>query len=226
MSNDQLYNALKDVADRVQQNFPLSKLTTFKLGGPARYVVTVSSVENLQKVIEIASENDLEFFILGGGSNMLVSDEGYDGIAIRLQLEGVAIDGEVVIAQAGAKTVTAAQKCSAEGLTGFEWGVGVPGTIGGAVRGNAGAMDGEMKDVVTEVQAIIDGEVVTLKNADCEFGYRHSAFKENGGIILSATLELKKGDPKIGLHKMQEFLKYRMETQPKGFASTGCIFKM
>lgn len=220
-----MYSQLQEVAESVKRNVSMSRLTSFKIGGPARYLVTVTSIAQLQDVLALAAEYDIQTFVLGGGSNLLVADEGFDGVVIQLKLTELTIADTVVIAQAGVKTVEIAQKSVAAGLTGFEWGVGVPGTIGGAVRGNSGASTGEMKDAVTSVTALIDGEIVDLGNAECAFGYRHSMFKENGGIVLSVTLTLVHGDKQESMKKLQEYLQYRMETQPKGYASTGCIFK-
>lgn len=225
MLGDQIHKQLSSIASDARQDVPLSKWTTFKIGGPARYMVTVATVDELRRVLALANEHGLEIFIFGGGSNMLVADAGFEGIVIRIGFNKIEVQGTHVIAQAGAKTAEVAQKSVAGGLTGFEWGVGVPGTIGGAVRGNAGASGGEMKDAVECVQVLVDNEIVEYTNAACGFGYRHSAFKESGGIVLSVTLTLTPGDPAVGMKKIQEYLVYRMTTQPKGFASTGCIFK-
>ncbi len=222
---DAITKQLTPHVQEIRQQVSMAKLTTFKVGGPARYLVTVASVESLQAVLAVAARAGLATIVLGGGSNMLVSDIGFTGIVIRLAMSRVTIEGTRVVAEAGAKTVALAQQTVAAGLAGFEWAVGVPGTIGGAVRGNAGAVGGEMKDSVVQVEALIDGEVFTVSNAECEFGYRHSIFKENGGIILSATFSFTPGDPAEGAKKMHDALLYRMTTQPKGFASAGSVFK-
>lgn len=203
----------------------MSKHTTFKIGGPAEYFLQLTDVAKLPELLSFLDGEGIEYMILGGGSNMLVHDEGFRGVVIEIQDKGYKIDGNLVEAAAGMITVQLAQATVKEGLTGFEWGVGVPGTIGGAVRGNAGAMGVEMKDNIKEVEAYIDGDVVRLSNDDCAFGYRSSRFKTDGGIVLRAWLELEKGDAKAGMKEALSVLKYRNETQPKGFASTGCIFK-
>lgn len=225
MLGDQIYKQLQSAASEAKQNISMAKWTTFKIGGPARYMVTVASLEQLRAVLAIAAQHGLPTVLLGGGSNMLVCDEGFEGIVIRLGMRTITIDGRRVCAHAGAKTAEVASRSVAAGLTGFEWAAGVPGTIGGATRGNAGASGGEMKDTVVSVEALIDGEVVVFTQAQCGFGYRHSAFKENGGIILSVTLELQPDMAKEGMKKIHDVLLYRMTTQPKGLASTGCIFK-
>jgi UDP-N-acetylmuramate dehydrogenase len=135
------------------------------------------------------------------------------------------IKNSLVEADAGCITVDVAQKTIAAGLTGFEWGVGVPGTIGGAVRGNAGAAGFEMKDNVQSVDVYMDGDVVTLSNTACEFHYRDSIFKHSSGVILRATLALREGDSKVAFKQAIDNLQYRNQTQPQGFASIGCTFK-
>lgn len=222
---DAITKQLTPHVQEIRQHVSMAKLTSFKIGGPARYLVTVNTIESLRFVLDVAARAGLSTIILGGGSNMLVADIGYTGIVIRLAMTRVTIEGNRVTAEAGVKTVALAQQTVAAGLTGFEWAVGIPGTIGGAVRGNAGAVGGEMRDNVVTVEALVDGDIATFTNADCGFDYRHSAFKENGGIILSTTLELAAGDPATGAKKMHDALMHRMTTQPKGFASTGCIFK-
>ncbi len=225
---NELYTTLKTFG-HLKANEPMSKHTTFKIGGPAEYFLTINTTEKLIEALRYLDEENVPYFILGGGSNMLVSDEGYQGVVINIQTAMSGIEDGFFVADAGCATVEVAQKTMAAQLSGFEWGVGVPGTIGGAVRGNAGAMGKEMKDDVYSVDVYRNGEVVTLTNAECEFGYRHSAFKHSSDVILRVALKLapytsieQQAESK---QKMLDFLKYRNTTQPKGFASTGCIFK-
>lgn len=225
---DATYTALKAFGS-VKTEVPLSKYTTFKIGGPAKYFLTVESVDALVEALQYLDGAGMPWFILGGGSNMLVRDDGFDGVVVQVKATTFEIDGEFLTADAGCPTVFIAQESMKAGLKGFEWGVGVPGTIGGAVRGNAGAMGKEMLDDVASVYVYANGEVVTYTNEACEFGYRHSRFKESGEVVLRVHLGLAAYDSdeqKLESRKqMLEFLKYRNETQPKGFASTGCIFK-
>lgn len=223
-----LYTQLKTFG-RVKANEPMSKHTTFKIGGPAEYFLIIDDTEKLIAALRYLDEENVPYFILGGGSNMLVSDEGYHGTVVQISNSKFQIFNDTVIVDAGMSTVMVAQESMKAGLTGFEWGVGVPGTIGGAVRGNAGAMGKEMKDDVYSVDVYRNGEVITLTNEECGFGYRHSAFKHSSDVILRVTLKLapytsieQQAESK---QKMLDFLKYRNTTQPKGFASTGCIFK-
>lgn len=222
---DKIWEQIEAAFPSARQGARLASYTTFKIGGSAKYLVSVKSVDELKQAITLAQEHHLNYFVFGGGSNMLVSDEGFDGMAIKIEMNASSVADDRVIADAGILTAALARASIDGGLTGFEWGIGVPGTAGGAVRGNAGAFGGEMKDAVESVEALVDGEVHTFSNAECTFKYRHSIFKENGGIVLGVTLKLKPDPERNGLKKMMEYLDKRNKTQPKGAASTGCIFK-
>ncbi len=223
----QLYTQLKSFG-QVKVNVPLSKHTTFKIGGPADYFLSIEQTDKLVEALKFLDAEGVNYFILGGGSNMLVHDEGFRGVVVEVKNKNVVIENNVVIADAGCTTVEIARKSIQAGLTGFEWGVGVPGTIGGAVRGNAGAMGGEMKDNVLKVEVYKDGDVQEFTNEECQFHYRHSMFKDEGGMVLRVWLRLTQVDASVaaqGMKKALEHLQYRNKTQPQGFASTGCIFK-
>lgn len=225
---NQLYKKLKQFGS-VKTDVSMKRYTTFKIGGNATYLLTIEDTQQLVAALQYLDGEDIAYFILGGGSNMLVRDEGFDGVVVKITSNKSQVINNQLIADAGCPTVFIAQESMKAGLTGFEWGVGVPGTIGGAARGNAGAMGKEMKDDVLSVDVYSDGEVVTYTNEACEFGYRHSRFKTNNEIILRVTLGLVPytsiEQQVMSKQKMLDFLKYRNETQPKGFASTGCIFK-
>lgn len=225
---DSLYTELKQFGS-VKTDVSMSTFTTFKIGGPAKYMLTIDDTDSLVAALQFLDGAGVNWFILGGGSNMLVRDEGYDGVVVQVKSQKSKIKNDLYIADAGVPTVMAAQETMKAGLKGFEWGVGVPGSIGGAVRGNAGAMGKEMVDDVHSVAVYKDGEVITYTNEQCEFGYRHSRFKDSGEVVLCVTLGLtpyESDEEKLqSRKKMMEFLTYRNTTQPKGFASTGCIFK-
>ncbi len=221
---NELYTALKQFGD-VKLNVLLAKKTTFKIGGPAQYFITVDTVEKAVELLQYLDGNGTPYFIFGGGSNMLASDDGFTGVVIHLADKRYHVDGENITVAAGMSTVEMAQISIKEGLTGFEWGVGVPGTIGGAVRGNAGAMGSEMSKSVVSVEAYVDGHVETFSHEACVFKYRESVFKDNGGVVLRLTLGLKKAENANGMREALSYLQYRNKTQPQGFASTGCIFK-
>ena len=219
-----MYNELKKYG-KVKLNEPLSKHTTFKIGGPADYFVIVDSVDNLVIVLKILNDMGVPYFILGGGSNILVRDEGFEGAVVQVNCKEIKIRNDVMIVDAGCATAAAAQNSIKEKLTGFEWGVCVPGTIGGAVRGNAGAMGGEMRDIMIKVEVWQNGEVVELNNKECKFGYRDSVFKSGGNdIILRVHLQLQKGENKDLMAEVLKHIQFRKETQPQGFSS-GCVFK-
>ncbi len=220
----ELYKQLKQFG-QVKLNEPMSKHTTFKIGGKAEFFVAVEQTEQLVELLKFLDEEGIDRFILGGGSNMLFGDDDYSGVIIQIKTKETRVTDTGIIADAGCSTVAIANLSMKEAFIGFEWGVGVPGTIGGAVRGNAGAMGWEMQNNVESVDAYIDGEVVHLSNGECEFHYRHSIFKENGGVVLRVHLKLEKSENKDGMKKALEYLQYRSRTQPQGYASTGCIFK-
>jgi len=221
---DKLWEQIQEVFPDATQGALMKRYTTFKIGGPAKYLVPVKSIEDLQKALEIANQHHLEYFVFGGASNMLVSDEGFDGMAIKIEMNTHSAVDDKIIADAGAFTAVLARASVDAGLKGFEWAAGIPGTIGGAVRGNAGAHGGDINSTVESVEALVDGEVQHFSNADCKFGYRDSVFKHNGGIILGVTLKLQHDEERGGLKKMMEILDKRHKTQPKG-PSSGCIFK-
>ncbi len=220
----ELYKKLKNYG-KVKLSEPMSKHTTFKIGGPAQFFVIVEETDKLVELLKFLDDEGIERFILGGGSNMLAGDDEYTGVVIHINTKKTEVTPTGIVADAGCSTVATANLSMKEGFIGFEWGVGVPGTIGGAVRGNAGAMGGEMSGNVEKVEAYVNGEVVTLTNAECDFHYRHSLFKETGDVVLRVHLKLEKSDNKDGMKKALEYLQYRAKTQPQGYASTGCIFK-
>ncbi len=209
----------------VKLNEPFSKHTSFKIGGAAQYFVSVDTIDHHVELMRYLDGSGIPYMILGGGSNMLASDHGFEGVVIHPSYQEIRREGSLVIADAGALTVSVARFSMKEQLTGFEWGVGVPGTIGGAVRGNAGAMGFEMKDSVDRVRVYRDGEVVTVPHTECEFGYRSSGFKIKGGVVLQVVLKLEPTEDKELLKHALEYLNYRNSTQPQGHASTGCIFQ-
>lgn len=220
----ELYTTLKTFG-KVKQNEPLAKHTTFKIGGPVSFFVTVDDTEKLVELLKYLDGEGVPYIILGGGSNTLAQDEEFEGVVIKVKSSEFLVQGTVAIADAGLATVAVAQKTMQAGLTGFEWGVGVPGTIGGAVRGNAGAMGGDMQKDVLKVDVYRDGEVFELTNEECKFGYRDSIFKQEGGVVLRVHLQLAEAEPDaVLMKKALEHLQYRNSTQPQGFASSGCIF--
>lgn len=210
---------------QVKLNEPLAKHTTFKIGGAVQFFLVTESTDKLVAALQYLDGEGVARHIIGGGSNMLAPDQGVDGVVIQVKNQNLKITDNFLEVDAGCLTVAVAQASIQAGLTGFEWGVGVPGTIGGAVRGNAGAMGGEMSQSVAKVAVYRDGEVLHLNKTDCGFDYRESNFKHRPDVILSVTLELSKTEDKEGMKKALEYLQYRNKTQPQGYASTGCVFQ-
>ena len=214
--------------ERIFVQEPMKKHTTFRIGGPADYYLCPESPEEIAGIIHICKEEEIPYFILGNGSNLLVSDQGYRGAVIQIfkNMNKVEVTGERVIAYAGCLLSTASKKAAEEGLTGMEFASGIPGTIGGAVVMNAGAYGGEMKDIVESVTVLkCDGEVITLQKDQLEMGYRTSVIKTKGYIVLKAELRLEHGD-KEEIRKQMDILKEKRVTkQPLEYPSAGSTFK-
>lgn len=211
----------------INENVILAPYTIYKIGGPANFFAEVKSASDLEQALEFVSLNRV-FFILGAGSNVLVSDKGFDGLVIRLNGGGIRVDEERVVADAGVMMPRAVLETVKNGFTGFEWGIGIPGTIGGSVRGNAGCFGGEMKDAIESVEVFdsIHNTKYTIQNTECEFAYRDSIFKHRSElVILSATLKLPKGDPRFIQENIKKIIAERVEKQDIGAKSCGCIFK-
>lgn len=211
----------------IKENEPLSRHLNFRLGGPARFFIEVRDLKELSAAHDFANRESLPIFVLGGGSNTLASDEGFIGVVVKIINRDFKITGNLVEAGAGVISSTVARKTVEAGLSGFEWAISLPGTIGGAVRGNAGCFGGEMKDSVESVVIWQDGEVKELPAVDLHFGYRDSAFKHSlaGAVIWSVKLRLASGNRTIGEQKLAETLARRKSTQPLGASSAGCMFK-
>ena len=184
----------------VKENVSLAEYTTFKIGGPARYFFIAKNKQDLIKAIEFAKNKHLTFFILGGGSNLLVSDNGFKGVVIKIQNQDYRIDGTRIITDAGVELNTLVNLSIDNSLTGLEWAIGIPGTIGGAVKVNASAFGQNIKELVKNIKKI-------------------------NKIIISVELDLKKGNKEDSLKIIKEYIQKRKNTQPLEYASAGCIFK-
>jgi UDP-N-acetylmuramate dehydrogenase len=215
----------------IQKNVFLADHTTFKIGGRAKYFFIAKTKEDLIRAVYVAKKLRLKFFILGGGSNLLVSDKGYDGLIIKTKNSKLEIrkKGAVINFFCGAgiplaNLVLESIKNSAEGL---EWAAGIPGTAGGAIFGNAGAFNESMSSNIEEVEVLDVRNMVIkkFKNKDCKFGYRKSFFKKNKNfIILSAKLKLKKGKQEKIKETIKEHLEKRKKFQPLNYPSAGSVF--
>lgn len=207
---------------------PMARHTTFRIGGPADYFVELGSIEQIRAAIQVCREENLPWFVLGRGSNLLVSDKGYRGVILSIykDFQKTEIQGETVTVQAGVLLTTLSGKVLDASLTGLEFASGIPGTIGGAVVMNAGAYGGEMKDIVRKVTVLDqDGEVRTLTCGEMQFGYRTSLAKKKGYIVLGAELTLKQGEKEKIREEMQALKAKRIEKQPLEFPSAGSTFK-
>lgn len=214
--------------DRVLEAEPMSKHTTFRIGGPADLFVAPENTDEIKKLIAICKEEEVPYFILGNGSNLLVSDKGYRGVIIQLyrSFGQITLKENEIHAQAGALLSGIAAMAREASLTGFEFAGGIPGTLGGAVVMNAGAYGGEMKDVLKEVTVLTpEGEIVTLQAGELQMGYRTSIIKEAGYIVLEAVISLKKGDQDEIKSRMQELAGMRSSKQPLSYPSAGSTFK-
>lgn len=210
-----------------KENEPLAKHVNLRIGGPADFFVEAKSSQDIIDAVTLAKASSLSFFILGGGSNTLVSDVGFHGLVIKAANRTMRIDGTKVFAEAGVIAASVARASAEAGLTGFEWAISLPGTIGGGVRGNAGCFGGEMKDSIESVRVLRNGVVETLTNANLKFGYRHSTLKDlgNSDVILDVILSLKQGDRTEALANIDKNLAGRKASQPLGASSAGCMFK-
>lgn len=202
--------------------------TTFRVGGNADFFVEIGSSEELAGIIKYLKQTERSYFILGNGSNLLVGDKGYEGVILHLgsRFDRIDVDGKTIRAQAGALLSVVAKTAGRNGLTGLEFASGIPGTIGGAVVMNAGAYDGEMKQVITQVTIMTeDGEILELDNDTMEFGYRTSIIKNRPFIVLEAQMLLETGDVEAIRGKMDDFAGRRRSKQPLEYPSAGSTFK-
>jgi UDP-N-acetylmuramate dehydrogenase len=206
---------------------PLAPLTTLRVGGPADRMATPPDRDALLAALRLARDAEVPSFVLGNGSDLVVADAGISGLVVRNRARAAAVDGETLTAEAGAPMVMLVKRCTSDGLAGLEFGISVPGTLGGAVWANAGAHGGELRDLLTtaDVWDPTTDEVVQLANADCAFAYRESRFKHSDEIVLGASLRLGGGDPaaigeRVAAHQAQ-----RQATQPLADQNAGSVFR-
>ena len=234
MNKEEIYNHLVNNLhiSNVKMDEPMSKHTSFRIGGNCDIFVVASSVEEIKAVLKFATENSIQLYIVGNGSNLLVKDKGIRGIALKINLKGLQIDkvdeDKVrVTAEAGVQLGYLANELLKNNVGGFEFASGIPGTIGGAVRMNAGAYGSEFKDIVVTTRALnYNGEEVVLSNEDQKFAYRSSLFCTEKLIILETVLELHYEENQAEIEsKMKENMDARKEKQPIEYPSAGSTFK-
>lgn len=228
--NQILYNELLKIMseEQVKTEEPMKNHTTFRVGGPAEFFVMPRSAEEVKKVIDLCRRESFPYYIIGNGSNLLVSDQGYRGVVLQIykEMSYIEIEENVVVAQAGALLSAIANKALENGLTGFEFAAGIPGTLGGACVMNAGAYGGEMKDVLEEVTVLTEeGEVLTIPKENLELGYRTSIIARKGYIVLEARIQLREGEKEAIKSLMEELKDKRVSKQPLEYPSAGSTFK-
>lgn len=207
---------------------PMSRHTTFRVGGEAKCLIKINNKEQLKKLVPYLDITGQKYFILGNGSNLLVGDKGYSGIVVKLEggKGSVTVEGEKMKVSAGTLLVKAATEAWKHGLSGMEFASGIPGTVGGAVVMNAGAYGGEMKQIVESVEVMNrQGEILVLDNDTMEFGYRTSVIKSRPFIVLETVFSLQQGDKDEIGKRIEELAKQRREKQPLEYASAGSTFK-
>lgn len=228
--NTSMYEFIENVIPKERIFFaePMSRHTTFRIGGAAECMVLIEQEEELLKLVPYLNQIEENYFILGNGSNLLVGDKGYRGVIIKLGegMNRIKVEGERIFAQAGAllsKTAAAARDAE---LSGLEFAAGIPGSIGGGVVMNAGAYDGEMKQITESVKVMDkEGNILVLDNDTMEFGYRTSIIKNRPFIVLEVVLRMQKGEKEEIQAKMDELMAKRQSRQPLNYPSAGSTFK-
>lgn len=215
----------------IEKNISLAKYCTWHVGGAASFFIRIKTKDELKQALNFAEEKQIKYFILGGGSNILFSDDGFKGLIIKIEAKNIQIDGENVKAEAGAVARLVALRTAEKGLTGFEHLAGIPGTIGGLVRGNAGSFGVETKDHLTHVVVFVkensQWKELSMRKENIHFSYRDSVFKREDGkyIIWEASFRLSKGSAENSLKLIEEDLEVRKVHQPYNFPSAGSVFK-
>lgn len=222
-----LTNEIKQGIVKIDE--PMRKHTNFKIGGNADVFVIAKNIEEIKCVIKFSKENNILLTILGNGSNVLVSDKGIRGIVLQVGTKEIKIEKQknaLVEVEAGVMLGALAQVLLKQSISGFEFAAGIPGSIGGAIRMNAGAYGGEMKDIVKDVTVLNEkGEISVLTNEECKFSYRHSRFTDSKEIVIKVTLKLPLGNEAEIKAKMDEYDQSRREKQPLNLPSAGSTFK-
>ena len=229
MNCDRLLETAKQLGCEILNNEPLSRHTTFKLGGNCIAMIEVGSVDALKELIRCAKDDKIRYYVLGKGSNVLFDDRGFDGVVLHIgaAMSQVSfVDDTTVSVQAGCSLMKLCRCALDNSLTGLEFAYGIPGTVGGAVFMNAGAYGGEIKDIIKSCTVVTaDGEVETLTAQQLEMGYRSSSIQKTGAVVCEAVFELKKGDKAEIEAKMEELMGRRKDKQPLDLPNAGSTFK-
>ncbi|MBO4900613.1 MAG: UDP-N-acetylmuramate dehydrogenase [Lachnospiraceae bacterium] len=228
--SDEVLQAIKSILpeERILENEDMDTHTTFRVGGPARFMLIIETGEELSQIVKYLNTIRREFFLLGNGSNLLVSDKGYDGIVLRLSGEfaNMSVSGEKITSGAAAQLSAVARMAADNSLTGMEFAAGIPGSVGGAMVMNAGAFGGDMSMIVESVQIMDEnGEILTLENETMEFSYRSSVVKGAKYIVTNVTFKLAQGDHDEIIAQMNDIAEKRRQKQPLEYPSAGSTFK-
>lgn len=213
--------------DRIEFDKPMAALTTYRTGGPARYFLAADSCDQLVQAVNFAQRTGMPFFVMGGGSNLLVSDAGFDGLVVKVCVKGMQLEnGCRIRCGAGEELMSLVDFATANSLSGLEFSAGIWGTVGGAIFGNAGAFGGEIKDVLESV-TLVDhqGSIKAVNASYCRFGYRSSCLKQTREIIIEAVFKLNDGDKQTIERKISDILTARKDRHPTQGKSAGCFFK-
>lgn len=226
----EFYEKLSKIVEKEQILIeePMKKHTTFRIGGPAEYLILPQTAEEIADVVKLCRQEEIPWYIVGNGSNLLVADEGVRGVVIQLlrNFNQIQVEGCQIRMQAGAQNAAVAKRALDASLTGFEFAAGIPGTIGGAVVMNAGAYGGEMKDILKEVTVLDqNGMIRTIPAEELELGYRTSIIARKGYVVLEAVIVLKTGDPKEIKAAIDDLKEKRVTKQPLEYPSAGSTFK-
>jgi UDP-N-acetylmuramate dehydrogenase len=224
---DEIFQKLKEELPEVQKGVSLKNYTTYKIGGPAKYFFIAKTKDDLITAVKVAKKLKLPIFILGGGSNLLISDKGFLGLVIKIEISNIKFEKNKIAVGAGASLVKLAYMSVESGLSGFEWAAGIPGTIGGAIHGNAHAFGTKTSDLVKSIEAV-DSKSLKLKkftNGQCHFSLKNSIFKKNKNLVIVSTiLELKEEKKEQIKNRIKEFLEHRRTKHPMDFPSAGSVF--
>jgi len=222
-----LLTKIKELELEIKENEPLKKYTTFRIGGPAKVFLEVEDENKLSQILKIAKEEKLNFFIIGGGTNLLISGKGFDGLVIKLKPGELEFNQTEVKVGAGYLLTLLLNQALDKGLVGMEFASGIPGTVGGAIKGNAGTFGEAMDKIVVKVNYLDENlESKTLTNQECKFSYRSSIFENHKDwIIISALLKLEEGDTEASRKVIKERLQYRLDNHPVGAFCGGSFFK-
>ncbi len=230
MGIELVYQQLKEriTPEYIKLKEPMREHTSFRIGGPADIMVLPDSARQIIDTVEICRKNSYPYYIMGNGTNLLVRDRGYRGVIIKIaaNMKGFKVEGERVYGQSGILLSTLSKIIASEGLEGFEYASGIPGTLGGAVAMNAGAYEGEIKDSIEWARVMNpDGDIMTYTNKQLELGYRTSIIQKEDLIVLDCGLKFRRGDREAIEAKIEEYTRLRKAKQPLNMPSAGSIFK-